>query len=71
MWRDIGWAASLIKWMDVVTTDGELLHVSPTENADLLWYGLTALKLYSVSDMLSGPLSAPDTASSEWLYDSA
>jgi len=37
MWRDVGWAASLIKWMDVVTSDGKLIHVSPTETADLLW----------------------------------
>lgn len=37
MWRNVGWAASLIKWMDVVTADGTILHVDQTENSDLLW----------------------------------
>ena len=37
MWRNVGWAASLIRWMDVVTADGQLLHCSPTENSDLMW----------------------------------
>ncbi|KAK8845286.1 hypothetical protein IAR55_005999 [Kwoniella newhampshirensis] len=37
MWRSIGWAASLIEWMDVVTADGRLVHVSHHENTELLW----------------------------------
>jgi FAD/FMN-containing dehydrogenase len=35
--REWGWACSNIVAIDVVTADGELVHASEEENADLLW----------------------------------
>lgn len=35
--RRWGWACENVRALDVVTADGELVHASETENADLLW----------------------------------
>lgn len=35
--RGVGWSAEYIEAIDVVTADGELVHASTEENADLFW----------------------------------
>lgn len=35
--RGVGWSAEFIEAIDVVTADGQLVHASETENADLFW----------------------------------
>ncbi len=35
--RGVGWSAEFIESIDVVTADGDLVHASTEENADLFW----------------------------------
>lgn len=35
--RGVGWSAEFIEAIDVVTANGQLVHASETENADLFW----------------------------------
>lgn len=37
MGRSLGWAVDHVRALDIVTSDGELRHVTPTQHPDLFW----------------------------------
>ncbi|KXK17374.1 MAG: FAD linked oxidase domain protein [Chloroflexi bacterium OLB15] len=77
--RKYGFAADSVRWIEVVTADGELRRVSPTENTDLFWavrggggaFGaVTALEfdLYPVPTVYGGNLIYPAGLASDVLH---
>lgn len=76
--RKYGLAADSIRWIDVVTPDGELRRASPDENSDLFWglrggggnFGVvTALEfsLYPVATLYGGFVVYPGDAAADAL----
>ena len=68
--RQYGLAASSIRWAEVVTADGRLLHVGEENHADLLWglrggdgnFGIvtaTEFCLYPVNTVFAGQVYYP------------
>lgn len=76
--RKYGFAADSVRWIDLVTADGELRRASPTENSDLFWglrggngnFGVvTALEfdLYPVPTVYGGDMVYPSDLAKEAL----
>ena len=68
--RKYGYAADSVVGIDIVTADGELCHVSETENSDLLWglrggtgnFGVITnleFKVYPVAQLYGGNMTYP------------
>ncbi|HEU5473535.1 MAG TPA: FAD-binding oxidoreductase [Actinophytocola sp.] len=68
--RKYGYAADHVRWLDVVTADGELLRASESEHPDLFWalrggkgnFGVVtamAVELFEVSRLYGGGLFFP------------
>jgi FAD/FMN-containing dehydrogenase len=76
--RRYGFAADSVRWIDVVTADGELRRASPTENSELFWglrggggnFGIvTAIEfnLYPVATIYGGDMFYPGELAGEAL----
>lgn len=77
--RRFGFAADHVRWMDLVTADGHMRHVTPDTDADLFWalrgaganFGVvTAMEvdLFPVSTLLGGELCFRSEMSDEVLH---
>ncbi|MEO8607900.1 MAG: FAD-binding oxidoreductase [Chloroflexota bacterium] len=77
--RQYGFAADSLRWVDLVTADGELRRASPTENTELFWglrggggnFGVvTALEfdLYPVPTVYGGDMTYPGELAGEALH---
>jgi FAD/FMN-containing dehydrogenase len=76
--RRYGFAADRVRWIELVTADGQLLRASPTENRELFWglrggggnFGVvTAMEfeLFPVATLYGGTLTYPGALAGEAL----